>query len=110
MANTDAGIAAIVNVNKNILSTMSGWNFQMYPKVDKRAYEQQGLLSLKGGKGFPVNCGFGILLWSYHGNDAMPVTINCCPEDEGVESIDANVEYKLTHKDLVLHASRGPSN
>jgi hypothetical protein len=81
---------------------MSGWNFQTHPKADKKAYEQQGLLSLKGGKGFPVNRGVGILRWSYRGDDAVPVTINCWPEDEGAESIDANVEYELTRKDLVL--------
>jgi hypothetical protein len=101
-ANTDAGVATVVSVNKNILSTMSGWNFQTHPKVDKKAYEQQGLLSLKGGKGFPVNRGVGILRWSYGGDDAAPFTINCWPEDEGTGSINVNVEFELTRNDLVL--------
>jgi len=102
-ANTDAGTSAIVNVNKNVLDTMSSWTFQTHPKVDKKAYEQQGMLSLKGGKGFPVSRGVGILRWSYGGDDAAPITINCWPEDEGTGSINVNVEFELTRTDLVLH-------
>jgi hypothetical protein len=101
-AHTDAGTAAVVSVNKNVLGAMSNWNFQTHPKVDKKAYEQQGLLSLKGDKGFPVNRGIGILRWSYGGDDAAPITINCWPEDEGTGSINVNVEFELTRKDLVL--------
>jgi hypothetical protein len=102
-ANTDAGTAAIVNVNKNVLDGLSTWTFQTHPKVDKKAYEQQGMLSLKGGKGFPVNRGVGILRWSYGGDDAAPITINCWPEDEGTGSINVNVEFELTRTDLVLN-------
>ena len=82
---------------------MSSWNFQTHPKVDKKAYEQQGMLSLKGGKGFPVNRPVGVLRWSYGGDDAAPITINCWPEDEGTGSINVNVEFELTRPDVVLH-------
>lgn len=102
-ANTDVGTAAIVNVNKNVLDSLSSWTFQTHPKVDKKAYEQQGMLSLKGGKGFPVSRGVGILRWSYGGEDAAPITINCWPEDEGTGSINVNVEFELTRTDLVLN-------
>ena len=102
-ANTDAGTKAIVSVNKNILDSMTSWTFQTHPKVDKKAYEQQGLLSLKGGKGFPVSRGVGILRWSYGGDDAAPITINCWPEDEGTGSINVNVEFELTRTDVVLN-------
>jgi hypothetical protein len=70
--------------------------------VDKKAYETKGLLSLKGGKGFPVSRGVGVLRWSYSGEDAAPLTINCWPEDEGTGTINVNIEMELTRTDLVL--------
>jgi hypothetical protein len=102
-ANTDVGTAAVVSVNKNVLNGISSWTFATHPKVDKKVYEQQGLLSLKGGKPFPVSRGVGILRWSYGGDDAAPITINCWPEDEGTGSINVNVEFELTRTDLVLN-------
>lgn len=100
-ANTDAGTSAVVAVNKAELKGLPGWTFATHPKVDKKAYEKQGVLSLKGGKGFPVNRPVGILRWSYGGEDAAPLTINCWPEDEG-GSINVNIEYEFTRTDLVL--------
>merc|ERR1712028_259022 len=71
--------------------------------VDKKGYERQGVLSLKGGKGFPVGRGVGILRWSYGNNDAAPISINCWPEDEGNGSILVNIEMELTRNGMVLH-------
>jgi hypothetical protein len=103
-ANTEAGTAAVVNVNKNVLSGLTSWNVATHPKVDKKTYEQSGVLSLKGGKGFPVNRPVGILRWSYGGEDAAPITINCWPEDEGSGSINVNMEIEFTRSDDVsLH-------
>lgn len=99
-ANTDAGSAAVVAVNKAQLP--SSFNFATHPKVDKKGYEQQGILSLKGGKGFPVGRGVGILRWSQASNDAAPISINCWPEDEGNGSILVNIEMELTRSDVVL--------
>jgi hypothetical protein len=100
-ANTDAGAAAIIAVNKTQLP--SSFTFATHPKVDKKEYEQKGLLSLKGGKGFPVGRGVGILRWSYGNEDAAPISINCWPEDEGTGRILVSIEMELTRKDLVLH-------
>jgi len=100
-ANTDAGTAAVVAVNKSVLSGLQGWTFATHPKVDKKGYEKQGVLSLKGGKGFPLNRPVGILRWSYGSDDAAPLTVNCWPEDEG-GSINVNIEYELTRDDVVL--------
>ena len=100
-ANTDAGVLALVAVNKATLP--SSFNFATHPKVDKKAYEKDGVLSLKGGKGFPVGRGVGILRWSYNGEDAAPLTINCWPEDEGSGTINVNIEMELTRKDLTLY-------
>lgn len=100
-ANTDAGAAALISVNKSQFPSM--FTFATHPKVDKKAYEQQGVLSLKGGKGFPVGRGVGILRWSYSGEDAAPISVNCWPEDEGTGRILVSIEMELTRKDLVLH-------
>jgi hypothetical protein len=101
-ANTDAGTAALVTVNKAALPTQ--FNFATHPKVDKKAYEQGagGQLSLKGGKAFPIHRPVGILRWSYQGEDAAPLTINCWPEDDGAGSIIVNIEMELTRMDVVL--------
>jgi hypothetical protein len=100
-ANTDVGAAAVISVNKAQLPP--AFNFATHPKVDKKGYEQQGILSLKGGKGFPVGRGVGILRWSYGNDDAAPISINCWPEDEGSGRILVNIEMELTRKDLVLY-------
>ena len=99
-ANTDAAVMAVVQVNK--ASLRPNFNVATHPKVDKKMYESQGILALKGDKGFPVGRPVGVLRWSYNGEDAAPITINCWPEDEG-GSITVNIEMELTRKDLVLH-------
>jgi hypothetical protein len=99
-ANTDAGAAAVISVNKAQLPP--SFNFATHPKVDKKGYEQQGILTLKGGKGFPVGRAVGILRWSYGNDDAAPISINCWPEDEGTGRILVSIEMELTRKELVL--------
>ena len=100
-ANTDVGAAAVIAVNKAQLP--GNFNYATHPKVDKKAYDVQGMLSLKGGKGFPVGRAVGILRWSYSGADAAPITINCWPEDEGSGMINVNIELEMPRSDLVLH-------
>lgn len=100
-ANTDLGATAVIAVNKAQLPAT--FNYATHPKVDKKAYETQGLLSLKGGKGFPVGRPVGIVRWSYSGEDAAPITINCWPEDAGSGMINVNIEMEMTRSDLVLH-------
>jgi hypothetical protein len=100
-ANTDVGAAAVISVNKAQLP--ASFNFATHPKVDKKTYEQKGVLALKGGKGFPVARSVGILRWSYSNEDAAPITINCWPEDEGSGRINVNIEMEMTRDDLVLH-------
>ena len=100
-ANTDVGAAAVIAVNKSQLP--GNFNYATHPKVDKKGYDVQGMLSLKGGKGFPVGRAVGILRWSYSGADAAPITINCWPEDEGSGMINVNIELEMPRSDLVLH-------
>ncbi|KAL3929545.1 MAG: hypothetical protein SGBAC_012163 [Bacillariaceae sp.] len=100
-ANTDAGAAAVIAVNKTQLP--SSFNYATHPKVDKKIYEQKGVLALKGGKAFPVARSVGVLRWSYNNEDAAPISINCWPEDEGSGRITVSIEMELTRTDLVLH-------
>jgi len=103
-ANTEAGAVAAIAVNKSTIASKCGpgWNFATHPKVDKKNYESKGVLSLKGGKGLPVNRPVGVLRWSYSGEDAAPISINCWPEDEGTGSINVNVEFELLRPDMTL--------
>merc|ERR1711957_661661 len=55
----------------------------------------KGVLCLKGGKGLPLKRPVGVLRWSYSGDDAAPLTINCWPEDEGTGSINVNILLPL---------------
>ena len=101
-ANTEAGAAANVVVNKNVISKLAGFTFATHPKVDKKIYEKDGVLTLKGGKGFPTGRGVGILRWSYTSEDAAPITVNCWPENEGNGTMNVNVEFELTRSDMTL--------
>ena len=101
-ANTDAGTAAVIAVNKPVLSKLPGFAFATHPKVDKKLYEKDGILTLKGDKGFPTGRGVGILRWSYGSDDAAPITVNCWPENEGNGTMNINVEFELTRSDMTL--------
>lgn len=103
-ANTEAGSMANVAVNKAIYSAKcgNGWSFATHPKVEKKDYEQNGILSLKGGKGFPLNRPVGILRWNYSGEDSAPFTVNCWPEDAGSGTITVNMEFELQRMDAVI--------
>jgi hypothetical protein len=67
-------------------------------QVNKALYESGRVLALKDvGKGFPVARPVGVLRWSLTTNDesAMPLTINCWPEEEGNGVMNVNIEYTL---------------
>jgi len=103
-ANTNAGSMASIAVNKSVMASKctSNWNFATHPKVNKVDYEKKGIITLKGGKGLPINRPVGVLRWSYAGEDAAPLSINCWPEDEGSGSINVNIEFELTRPEMNL--------
>lgn len=103
-ANTDAGTMANVAVNKSVYGAKcsAGWSFATHPKVDKKTYEKNGILCLKGGKPYPLNRPVGILRWNYSGEDSAPFTVNCWPEDEGSGAINVNMEFELQRTDAVI--------
>jgi hypothetical protein len=103
-ANTNAGTEANVTVNKSAYSGKcgAGWSFATHPKVDKASYEKSGLLTLKGGKPYPLNRPVGILRWNYSGTDSAPFTVTCWPEDEGSGTINVNMEFELQRSDAVI--------
>jgi len=104
-ANTEVGATASLTLNKSVISSKcdSNWNFATHPKVNKPDYEKKGLITLKGGKGLPLNRPVGVIRWSYSGEDAVPLSINCWPEDEGTGSIIVNIEFELIRSDMNLH-------
>lgn len=104
-ANTDAGSMSSLSLNKSVISNKCGssWNFATHPKVNKSDYEQKGTIVLKGGKGLPLNRPVGVLRWSYSGEDAAPLSINCWPEEDGNGSVNVNIEFELIRKDMNLH-------
>ena len=103
-ANTDAGTMANVAVNKAVYTPNcgAGWSFATHPKVDKTNYEKSGILTLKGGKPYPLNRPVGILRWNYSGEDSAPFTVNCWPEDMGDGAINVNMEFELQRSDAVI--------
>lgn len=103
-ANTEAGSTVAVSVNKSTIAAQCGanWNFAPHPKVSKPDYEKKGLITLKGGKGLPLNRSVGVIRWSYAGEDAVPLSINCWPEDEGSGSINVNIEFELLRPEMNL--------
>jgi len=102
-ANTDAGSMASLSLNKSVISSKcgSGWNFATHPKVNKPDYEKKGIISLKGGKGLPINRPVGVIRWSYSGDDAAPLSINCWPEEDDGRMI-VNIEFELIRPEMTL--------
>jgi len=104
-ANTDAGSMVSLSLNKSVISSKCGsaWNFATHPKVSKPDYEKKGIITLKGGKGLPLNKSVGVIRWSYRGEDAAPLSINCWPEEDGNGSVNVNIEFELLRPDMNLN-------
>jgi len=102
-ANTEAGSMASLSLNKDVISSKCGssWNFATHPKVNKPDYEKKGLITLKGGKGLPINRPVGVIRWSYSGDDAAPLSINCWPEEDN-GYINVNIEFELIRPEMTL--------
>ncbi|CAM9723639.1 unnamed protein product, partial [Phaeothamnion confervicola] len=82
--------------------------FATHPKVNKALYDAQRVLALKdAAKGFPVQRPVGVLRWSLSTTDesALPLTINCWPEEEGGGVMNVNIEYQL-RRPMELHDVR----
>jgi hypothetical protein len=104
-ANTELGSMVFATVNKAALAAQctTGWSFATHPKVAKPQYEKEGKLGLKDSdKGFPLNRPVGVLRWSYSSADAVPITVNCWPEDMGDGTFTVNAEYELQRSDMTL--------
>lgn len=105
-ANTDIGQRISIAVNKETLNqkcAVKDWTINTHPKINKAAYEKQGILVPKDTKkGFPLNRQMGILRWAYAGTDAAPLTINCWPEDDGNGAMNVNIEYEFVRPDMKL--------
>ena len=53
----------------------AGVTFQVHPKVEKKLWEADGVVTLKdAAKGFPVGRPVGILRWSLSSSDEVPTS------------------------------------
>ncbi|GMH62894.1 hypothetical protein TrRE_jg2009 [Triparma retinervis] len=93
-ANSDEGAAVQVEIDKGRLEGgQVQFTVNTHPKMDKKVWEKEGKLSIKGGKSIPVGRPIGVLRWSHTGPDVCPITINCWPEPDGA-AMNLNLEYE----------------
>lgn len=79
--------------------------FQTNPNIDKRLFNEQSLIGLKGeGRTFPIGQDISVLKWRFSSTDdsLIPLFINCWPS-ENAGSCDVNVEYELMQDYLELN-------
>ncbi|XP_005107188.1 coatomer subunit delta [Aplysia californica] len=78
-----------------------GIQLQTHPNVDKKAFAQSSIVSLKNPeRPFPVGQDIGVLKWRFQTQDEalMPLSINCWPNDNG----EVNIEYELEQDNMEL--------
>lgn len=82
-----------------------GAGLQTHPNIDKKQWQSSGMIAMKNpDKGFPVGMDVGVLKWRLQNQeeDALPLSINCWPNETGSGSCDVNIEYELQCDDLEL--------
>ncbi|KFD57807.1 hypothetical protein M514_01477 [Trichuris suis] len=83
---------------------VKGVQIQTHPNLDKKAFQNDGILMLKNqSRPFPLNTDAGVLKWRFHTNNEsmIPLSINCWPSD-GRKGCDVNIEYTLDNERLQL--------
>jgi len=54
-----------VSVNKSHLESSNvPFSINTHPKMDKKKWEKEGVLSIKGGKSIPIGRPIGVLRWT----------------------------------------------
>ncbi|GAB0091040.1 Coatomer subunit delta [Sergentomyia squamirostris] len=82
-----------------------GIQLQTHPNVDKELFKTRCQIGLKNpSKPFPHNTDVGVLKWRFQTTEenAIPLTINCWPSENGDGGCDVNIEYELEHSHLEL--------
>jgi len=75
---------------------VSGYQFQNHPNINKALFTSDGVLALKNtDREFPPGAPIGVLRWRAQSKDesAVPLTINCWPEELGGGKMSVNLEY-----------------
>ena len=83
-----------------------GIQTQTHPNIDKELLRSRSQIGLKNpAKPFPMNTDVGVLKWRFQttDEDAIPLSINCWPSDNGQGGCDVNIEYELLQDCLELH-------
>ncbi|RYG62738.1 hypothetical protein EON64_17295, partial [archaeon] len=107
----DDSANCVIRLRSNPGSGRGGaFAFTTHPKINKAAYEKNGVLQLKdqGKGGFPSGRPVGILKWTNSAQDEalLPLKINCWPEDEGRGVMSVSIEYSMELPHLTLHDVR----
>jgi len=87
-------------------ATKKGIQTQTHPNIDKELLRSRSQIGLKNpAKPFPMNTDVGVLKWRFQttDEDAIPLSINCWPSDNGQGGCDVNIEYELLQDCLELH-------
>ena len=93
-ANEDSGASVVTNVDKSAMDTCAfPFSINTHPKIDKKRWEAEGSLAIKGGKSIPVGRPIGVLRWSCSDAAACPITVTCWVEEDG-SSMNLNLEYE----------------
>nr|CCA14981.1 coatomer subunit delta putative [Albugo laibachii Nc14] len=77
---------------------------QTHPKVDKKLFDQDGILGLKdSSKPFP-STRVGVLRWGFKTQDESysPLNITCWPEEESGGKINVSMEYSMDRSEMKL--------
>eukprot|EP00045_Choanoeca_perplexa_P014442 m.169987 g.169987 ORF g.169987 m.169987 type:complete len:511 (+) comp16678_c0_seq1:29-1561(+) len=80
-------------------------SFQTHPNMDKKAFNNDGVIKLKNAsRPFPIDSEVGVVKWRYQTTDesAIPLTVNCWPNENSDGSVDVNIDYELQDKSLKL--------
>eukprot|EP00753_Platysulcus_tardus_P016193 PLAT5465.1.p2 GENE.PLAT5465.1~~PLAT5465.1.p2 ORF type:complete len:574 (+),score=342.39 PLAT5465.1:47-1768(+) len=84
----------------------AGFQFLTHPHIDKKGFLRDSVIALKAkGRSFPLGTPVGVLKWRWSpkGEEDVPLTINCWPEESSPGRFNVNIEYTLEREGMELH-------
>ncbi|KAJ2852545.1 coatomer subunit delta [Coemansia brasiliensis] len=86
------------------VATANPREIKTHPKVDKKQFQANSMVMLKGNNSFPLSQPVGVLKWRIVSTDEddVPLSINCWPSPADNGTISVNMEYELTNDKLEL--------
>ncbi|KAJ2630855.1 coatomer subunit delta [Coemansia sp. RSA 1290] len=89
---------------KVAVATTNSRDIKTHPKVDKKQFLANSIVTLKGSNSFPISQPVGVLKWRVVSadEDDIPLSINCWPSPADNGTMGVNMEYELTNEQLEL--------